>query len=162
MLKCFITTLFAGLSLSGITLAAESVTLGRSAVSIPKGWREEKKEDERITLRSSDGREQATISIMHFGADASFSDFKRLCELRLEAERKPSEDIFVQSDGPFDQTGTYGMFYSGGEKKMNRVFSGYVTLKNKELITIYIESIGIAPKEHLETFKIFVSGLKTK
>lgn len=162
MFKRLTSILLASLSLGGFTLAADSVSLGRATLVVPAGWKEEKKEDERITLRSSDGREQATISIMRFGADASFDDFKRLCELRLEAEKKPSEDIFVQSDGPFDQIGTYGMFYSGGEKKMNRMFSGYLSLKDKELITIYIEGIGIAPKEHLETFKTFVGGMKTK
>jgi hypothetical protein len=99
---------------------------------------------------------------MRFGADASFEDFKRLCQLRLEAKKKDSPDCFVQSEPPFDIKRKFGMFYSGGVKKTGRVFSGYLSLTKRELVTIYLEGLGIAPKDHLQTFQGFVEGLKRK
>jgi hypothetical protein len=52
------------------------------------------------------------------------------------------------------------MFFSGGEKRTGRVFSGYLTLKQRELITVYVEGIGVAPKDHLASFEALASGLK--
>ena len=103
-------------------------------VSDAAGWSETKKAADRLTLQSSDGRQYATISIMRFGADASFEDFKRLCQLRLEAEKKDSPDCFIQSEPPFDIKGRFGFFYSGGVKRTGRVFSGHLTLTKRELI----------------------------
>ena len=47
-------------------------------------------------------------------------------------------------------------------EKRDRVFSGHLSLVKRELITVYVEGIGTAPKDHLATFKAFVSGLNRK
>jgi hypothetical protein len=154
-----ITTIAAALGLSGAA-SAQQFTIGSAQVRTPSGWTEVKKDEEGIVLRAPEGKQQATISVVRFGADASFEDFKRLCQLRLEAEKKDSPDCFVQSEPPFDLKGKFGMFYSGGEKQSGRVFSGYLSLTKRELVTIYLEGLAIDPKEHLQTFQAFVEGLK--
>jgi len=52
------------------------------------------------------------------------------------------------------------MYFSGKEKKTDRIFSGLLSLKGKELIAIYVEGIGVTSTKHLESFKIFESSLK--
>jgi hypothetical protein len=156
-----LTTLAAALGLSGVA-SAQQLMIGSAQVRTPAGWTEVKKEDARIALRAPDGKQQVTISIMRFGADASFEDFKRLCQLRLEAEKKDSPDCFVQAEPPHEIKGAFGMFYSGGFKQSGRVFSGYLSLTKRELVTIYLEGLGIDPKEHLQTFKALVEGLTRK
>ena len=51
-------------------------------------------------------------------------------------------------------------FYSGGEKSTGRMFSCYLSQAKKELVTIYVEGIGVASKDHLDSFEAFVTGLK--
>jgi len=99
---------------------------------------------------------------MRFGADASFVDFKLMCQLRLEAEKKDSPDCFIQSEPPYDIKGKFGMLYSGGDKKVGRVFSGFLSLTKRELVTIYVEGLDTAPKDLIETFQIFLHGLTLK
>jgi len=156
-----ISTIAAALGLSSAT-SAQHFSIGSANVRAPSGWTEVKKEDERIVLRAPDGKQQATVSIMRFGADASFEDFKRLCQLRLEAEKKDSPDCFVQAEPPFDIKGKFGMFYSGGVKQSGQVFSGYLSLTKRELVIIYLEGLGTDPKEHLQRFQGFVEGLSRK
>jgi hypothetical protein len=162
MLKRIVSTFASSVGLAGALAAETQFSIGSATIEVPKGWSEAKREPERIVLRSADGHQQATVSLMRLNADASFQDFKRLCDHRIEAEKKVVSDGFVQPDAPFKQAGTFGMYFSGGDKKANRAFSGYLTLKKRELITIYVEGMGIAPKDHLESFKKFASGLHSK
>jgi hypothetical protein len=161
-MKHLLLSIAAAVGLAGTAYAQQHFVIGTADIAAPAGWSEDKKEEDRLTLRSSDGKEHATVSIMRFGADASFDDFKRLCQLRLEAEKKDSPDCFIQSEPPFDIKGKFGLFYSGGVKTTGRVFSGYLSLTKRELVTIYIEGLGIAPRAHLQTFKSFVEGLTRK
>lgn len=161
-MKRFFSTIAATIGLSGTVSAEQHFSIGSADIAAPAGWSETKREEERLTLRSADGYQQATVSIMLFGADPSFDDFKRLCMLRLDAEKKDSPECFIQAEPPFDIKGKFGLFYSGGVKKTGRVFSGYLSLTKRELVTIYIEGIGIDPKDHLQTFQSFVQGLKRK
>jgi hypothetical protein len=143
-------------------MAQEQFTIGTAVGAVPTGWTEKAKSEERIILRSPDSRQQATISILRFGKDASFEDFKSLCKHRLDAENRELVNGFIKADDPFNDKGFFGMFFSGGDKKNGRVFSGYLSLVNKELITVYVEGISVAPAENLKTFKAFVTGLKRK
>lgn len=161
-MKRILTAIAAAVGLAGTSYAQPHFVIGSADVAAPVGWREAKREDDRLTLQSPDGRQYATISTMRFGADASFEDFKRLCQLRLEAEKKDLPDCFIQSEAPFDIKGKFGMIYSGGVKKTGLVFSGYLSLTKRELVTIYVEGLGSAPKDHLQTFQSFVDGLKRK
>ena len=143
-------------------MAQEKYTVGTVVGAAPAGWAEKSRSEERIILRSPDSHQQATVSILSFGKDASFEDFKRLCKHRLEAENRELVDGFIKADDPFNDKGMFGMFFSGGDRKNGRIFSGYLSLVNKELITVYVEGIGVAPAENLKTFKTFVTGLKRK
>jgi hypothetical protein len=161
-MKRILSTIAATVGLANAVSAQQHYTIGSADIATPAGWSEVKREEDRLTLRSVDGHQQATISIMRFGADASFEDFKRLCQLRIEAEKKDLSDGFVQAEPPFEIKDKFGMFYSGGDKKAGRVFSGYLSLTKRELVTVYLEGLGITPKDHLQTFQAFVQGLKRK
>lgn len=156
-----VATIMVSLGLTGVVAAEDNFMIGNSTITCPTGWIQVEKQEERIAFRAPDGRQQATVSIMHFAVDPSFEDFKKLCTHRIEAEKRGGGDL-VQSDTPFVDSETYGMYFSGGEVKINRIFSGYLALYKRELLTIYLESMGVAPKDHLETFKFFVAGLKRK
>lgn len=164
MLKRLFHLIAVSIGLSGAAIAQEHSTLDNASIVVPAGWREVKKEEDRLTFRSSDDRQQATISLMQFGVSPSFEDFKRLCQLRVEAEKKAAPNAFIDPDAPvpFEKSGGFGMFYSGGEKQTGRIFSCYLSLANKGLFTIYLEGVGVVPKDHLKSFEAFVSGLKRK
>jgi hypothetical protein len=115
-------------------------------------------------LPTATDSQQATISLMRFGAVPSYEDFKRLCELRVDAEKKSASDIFVDPAAPTtspEESG-YGAFYSGGEKSAGRMFSCYLSIAKKELVTIYVEGIGVPSTDHLASFRSFYTGLKRK
>lgn len=63
---------------------------------------------------------------------------------------------------PFAMEGRYGLIFSGGEKKLGRMFSCYLSCAETELITVYVEAVGVAPRDHLASFVAFVTGLKRK
>ena len=161
-MKRFLSSIVAAVGLTSCGPAPPHFTIGTADIVAPAGWTEQSRTDGRLTLRAPDGRQQATLSVMRFGADPSFDEFKRVCQLRLDAEKKDSPDCCTQSDPPFDLKGKFGMFYSGGDKKAARVFSGYLSLERRELLVIYLEGLGVDPKEHVEVFQIFVKGVTRK
>ncbi len=134
--------------------------IGSAQITIPSGWSKSHSEPERVNLTSKDERQQATISIMALSGKPSFDDFKLICSHRLEAEKADAPNITLEQDEPFEDAGTFGMFYSGKEPESGRFFSGYITQKGLEVITIYVESIGVDSKRHFQAFQDFVKGLK--
>jgi len=92
---------------------------------------------------------------MHFGADPTFESFTTLCQHRIDVEKRELSDGFIEPDTPkpFKDGSTFGMLYSGGDKKSGRMFSSYVRLRGRELLTIYVEAIGIDPKDHVASFR---------
>ena len=143
-------------------MAQNEIFLGNNKFSIPTNWVTAKTNLDSIVLRSPSTKQQATISILQFGSDASFEDFKRLCDKRLEAEKKESSNVFIEPSEPFKSGEKFGMFYSGGDKKAGRMFSGFLSLNKRELTTIYVESIGADSVSHLKTFQEFVKGMKPR
>ncbi len=97
---------------------------------------------------------------MRFAVSPTFDDFKAICTARLDAERADAPTVSLNAEQPFEDAGIYGMFFSGKEGQSDRLFSGYISANGKEVITIYIESIGVDPKDHRQTFEAFVRGLK--
>lgn len=164
MLKRIITGLAATVGLASASAGDTAVTLGGATITPPSGWRELQRGAKRLVFRSSDHRQQATVSLMRFGAVPSWDDFKRLCALRLQAEKRGEPETFIEPDAPqpFEREGRYGLFYSGGEKKTGRMFSCYLSCAKTELVTIYLEATGVAPKDHLASFEAFVTGLRRK
>ena len=143
------------------TMSAQNhFTIGNATITAPTGWREVSKEEGKLVLKSQDDFQQATLSSLPFRATASFEDFERLCAQRFEIEKKEAGDGFVQTDGPFQGEHSFGMYFFGGEKETARVFSGYLSLAKRELVTVYVEGFGIAPKDMLTSFQVFASSLK--
>lgn len=162
MLKRLISTLIASIGVSSPATAPHHFTLANAEITAPPGWHQVNKTEDKLVLRTSNQHEQATISVLRLGADATLEDFMRLCQLRIEAERKELGDGFIEPEAPkpFKDGDIFGLLYSGGEKKTGRVFSAYLSLARREFLTIYVEGVGVAPKHHLESFKVFVDGLK--
>lgn len=150
-----------GLSAAAVS-AASQISFGGCDVAAPAGWQEVKRTTNALTLQSSDGKEQAMITTMSFGSEATFDDFKRICQKRIEAEKRDLNDGFVDPSEPFKDGSLFGMMFSGGDKKSGRVFSGYLSYTKRELVTLYIEGVGVSPTNHLATFKQFVRGLKRR
>jgi hypothetical protein len=147
----------------GVSAMAQSETsLRSSTLTVPAGWNEIKKTEDVAVFRSTNTNQQTTFSILRFQADVSFEEFKKLCTRRIEAEKKEFTDGFVDPSEPFNTNETFGMFFSGGDKKAGRIFSRYLSLSKHELTTAYLESVGVPPNTHLETFKGIVQGLKRK
>lgn len=142
------------------TAAQERLTVGHAVIAMPLGWKQLENNGERASARSPDGHQQLTISILRLKPDVSFDEFKFICSHRMEVEKKETEVSFLQADAPFESGGLFGMYYSGAERKMGRIFSGYLALKKGEFVTVYVEGVGIAPKEHLRTFQTIVRSLR--
>lgn len=155
-------TLFALSFTSCMDHDQRTYTLGKASFTTPSGWREVKRGAESLVFDSADGQQRLTISLMRFGSDPTFADFKLICEHRFAAERQELPDGFISPDHPeaFENRGTFGMFFFGGDKKSGRIFSGHLSLKGKELVSLYVEGFNIEPAEHLEAFKVIVSSLK--
>jgi len=117
MFKRIVHAFAVGVGLTGTAPADLHFTIDGADVTAPNGWREVVKEDGRIGLRSPDDRQQATISVMRFGADASFADFKRLCSLRIEAEKKELGSGFIEPTAPYERDGRFGMMFYGGREE---------------------------------------------
>jgi hypothetical protein len=134
------------------------IAFGDGSLALPDGWSETKHESDRLTFRSAEQTEQATISKMDFAKAPSFEDFKRLSELRLKAETEASGGAVETVTGPSNDGGEYTFFFSGTEKANQRLFSGYMIVVGKTLTTVYIEGVGVTPERHLASFKAFVTG----
>jgi hypothetical protein len=147
--------------LASTASAQEHFRNGSVEATAPPGWKAAKTEAERLVVRSPDGREQATIALMRFGTDPSFDDFKMMCQRRLELEKEEA-DGFVQAAAPVEDRGAFNMLFSGGNKKTGRMYSGFLSLAKRELVTVYVEGIGVEPRNHLKSFESFVTGLRPR
>ena len=133
-----------------------------ATILYPETWQKVKQTNEKAVLRSPDAHQQATISLMYFNIRPNFDAFRELCEVRYKAERQDETEIVIEppSPQPCEQGSAYIMSYSGSNKKNDRVFSGYLSLADRELITIYLEGISVGPEIHLNSFQQLVKGLK--
>jgi hypothetical protein len=138
----------------------ETLVLGKATIAVPPGWYQAKTISDGIVLSSPDDQERATISVMHFATAPTFDDFKQLSRLRVEAEQNELADGFVQPTGPTSTSKGYLLVFSGGDRQTGRVFSGYSSLVDCELITVYVEGIGVAANKHLESFRRIVQGIE--
>jgi hypothetical protein len=144
--------------------ADSPIVLGNARLAVPGGWTVVRQQPDRVTLKSKDGRQQTSFSSLTFAAAPSFEEFKRICAHRVQGERLELKDGFIEPDvpQPFRDGDSLGMFFSGSDRASGRVFSGYLTLKDRQLVTVYVEGLGVDPKEHLRIFKEFVQGLSRK
>ena len=147
-----------GLSLGSNAVAAD-VVVGRAHLPIPAGWSVADRSPERATLHDDQWTQSITLSSLAFQVSPSFDDFKRICQLRLEAERKDAPHVFIEADEPTVTSDSAFFFFSGADKSSRRVFSGELTLVKNELITVYLEGMNVDPKEHLAFFAKTVKSL---
>jgi hypothetical protein len=145
-----------------MAIADPEVTLGNATCSIPQGWKKTNETDDRLTFSSPDGRQQATITLMRFDLRPSFPDFERICSTRYQAEKAGLSDLSLepQTPAPRNEGGRYRMAFSGTEKSNDRIFSGLLSLKDSELVSIYVEGLAVDPATNLTSFKEIVSTLK--
>ncbi len=150
-------TRFAFAILTGVGLISTmgqqaTVTIGSARISVPSHWRELTRQEDRITFSSTNGHQQAIISLIRLSQDASFEDFRKLCESRLTAEKLELSDGFVQEHDPSNDNGKFALSFSGEDNKTGRLFSGYLTLRNQEFLALYVEGTTATRKEHSKVF----------
>lgn len=139
---------------------APSFTVDGVSIPAPAGWTEVRREADRLQVGSPDGRHLATLSTMRFAADPGPSEFALICEHRLTAERQDLEDGFIQGGEPQAVPGgAFVMLYSGGDKANGRLFAGFLSVQQRQLATLYFETIGESPEVHLEQYKAMAKGL---
>jgi hypothetical protein len=162
--KGLFSRVLAGLGLTTLALAQGHYAIGSAEIVPPAGWELARSTKDRLVFETADHHQQATITNVQVAADANLDQFTELCSLRLKAERKDLSDGFIEPENPvpFEKGGIFGLFYSGGEKKTGRMFSAYLSMGRGDFVTIYVEGSGVPPKEHLQSFKSFVTGLKRK
>lgn len=147
---------------AGPSILEQRFKVGLADFDLPAGWQAEKKSEYVFVARSSDGQQQATISLFRFETEISFDGFKELCRRRLKIERQQLADGVLEFDPPVEDGESFSGCFSGGDKQNGRLFSGYLSAIERELIVIYVEAFGIAHSEHLNAFYGLVGGLKRK
>lgn len=163
MIKRFFSALLVGSTLAGAsTPQPRQFLVGRTQVIPPSGWQLLRTETDSLVFQTTDERQQATISVMQLVSTATFEEFKHFCDVRVANERKFLTDGFIEPKNPtpFKDGDTFGMFYSGADRKSGRVFSANFSLKRGELVTVYVEGLGVSSNDHLQSFKAFVAGTK--
>jgi hypothetical protein len=162
MIKRILLHLAALVSLTVSATADNDFSLGNATFSIPEGWTKIAETDGRLTFTAPDGKQQATVSLMRFGAAPSFEDFERICSHRYDAEKNGLTQLTLvpEHPDPHDDNGTFTMSFSGKEEANDRSFLGLMSFKNKQLITIYVEGIGVNSATNHESFREFVESLK--
>ena len=118
------------------------------SVSVPMDW-EEKREsnDETVILNSKNGKDQLTISVMHFKPGTKKEDLKKSFERHLvarhQAEKVEAKGKVMLTDAKINDNGDFLYSkYGGYEKSIDRRFIALVTAEKGKLFTFYVESIG--------------------
>jgi hypothetical protein len=125
----------------------------------PDGWQLVSREDERVVFRSAQVNAQATISVLLTGKPASFADFEKICQHRLSVER--TQDVtFSTLRGPTDEKKRFVFEFIGVANPAIRLFSGLMICVATRIQTLYVESIGVDPTQHMMSFHSWRSALR--
>ena len=142
---------------------AQEFSIAGVSVSLPDGWRELGREDNSLVVRSADELQQVTLSFLTLKTQATFEEFQRMCEERLNAEREQLVDGAIEPNPkPIQHGRVFGLVYSGGDRNTRRIFSTYLLSHGTRLVTLYLEGFAIAPARHTETFKGLIATLKSR
>jgi len=133
--------------------------LGKSQIEAPDSWTMLSHADDKVVLTSNQ-QQQATISLMRFEVELNFEQFKTLCAAQIRAVQKAVPSAFVEPESPFQDRGAFGMFYFGGDKTTGQIFFGYLSLAQRELVTMFVEGFGVDPQAQGSDFSRFVKSLK--
>src|SRR5690242_13067633 len=82
--------------------AAKSFSFKGCKITPPVGWKEIGLTSDALALRSANSKEQAMITEMSFSSEATFEDFRKICDKRMVAEEKVLSDGFVNPSEPFN------------------------------------------------------------
>ena len=162
MLKRLLALLAGLAAINALALADDSYTLGSASFTVPPGWTQADSTDDRQTFASPDGRQQATISILRLDKAPSFQDFQLLCAHRYDAEKNGVKDLVLipQDPDPHNSEGQFTMHFSGEENPTSRVFAGFLWVKGQELVTVYVEGIGVPSERNSASFHEIVKSLR--
>jgi len=140
-------------------MAETSFLIGNSSIVPPDGWRFVSQEDDRLVFRTD--KQQATIGLVRFDKEVTSEEFKILCDIRVKGEKKFLKDGYVELEPQFRDRDILGSFFYGADKSSGRVFFGYLCSASKEVVTMYVEGIGVDPVAHGADFRAFVKALRT-
>ena len=87
---------------------------------------------------------------MRLEEDISFEHFKTLGDIHLRAMKKFVPKGFVDSDPPLKERGAFWMFFSAGDVREGRIFSGCQSARRNELIAILFEGSGVDVQAHVK------------
>ena len=154
--------LVVGMAALTALVRADDFTVGSVTFSIPQGWSQIDQGDDHLTFGAPDGHQRATVSVLHCGKTPSFEDFKALCDHRYDSEKNGLKDLVLipGAPAPRNDDGKFTMTFSGEENPTTRVFSGFLWIKDTDLVTVYVEGIRIATERNSESFKLIVNSLK--
>jgi hypothetical protein len=110
-------------------------------------------------LRENARAQQVTLSTMQFATPPTFAEFEALCATRIAAEKVFAADASIQTERASGNNGMYAFTFSGTDNASGRVFSGLLTLKQSQLVTLYLESAGVSANDHRKTFAEFARGV---
>ncbi len=139
-------------------MAETRFLIGNSSIAPPDGWHVVSQEDDKLAFRTD--RQQATIGLLRFEKELTPEQFKTLCEIRVSAEKKGLKDGYVELEPQFRDRGILGAFFYGADTSSGRVFFGYLCSARNEVITVYVEGIGVDSVAHGEDFRAFVKTLR--
>jgi len=80
LFSCGLVTILALVTISESVMAQERYNLVSSEFRPPRGWQQAKREEDKLVFRSADQRQQATVTVVHFGTDPTFESFTKLCQ----------------------------------------------------------------------------------
>jgi hypothetical protein len=162
MLARLLTLVAAMAGFTALAHADDSYTVGSVTFSIPQGWSQIDQGDDHLTFGAPNGQQRATVSVLHCGKPPSFDDFKAYCDHRYDTERNGLKDLILIPKDPAarNDDGKFTMTFSGEENPTSRVFSGFLWIKDNDLITVYVEGINVSAERNSASFKVFVDSLK--
>src|ERR1700730_5328507 len=123
----------------------QRVEIGRADLYLPNGWKLLKRSEDVVVARSPNGQ-QATVSLLRVNSEISFDAFKRLCDIRIDLEKQYCTEGFLEAKPPVVERNAFHLLFSGGDKRNGRLFSGHLSSAQQELITIYVEGVGVDPR----------------
>jgi hypothetical protein len=139
----------------------QRVEIGRADLYLPNGWQLLKRSEDVVVARSPNGQ-QATVSLY---AQILKSALMRSRDFVIFVSTSKSKAVLKASwtQSPPSSNEMRSICFSS-EKTSRTVdcFSGICLRLSKSLVTIYVEGVGVDPRDHLQSFAVLVRGLRRR
>lgn len=115
---------------------------------MPEGWKflESESQPDRVVFESADGLSRVTLSVMYLHRDLAREEARstlaRIVEHRRIAEAEPPHRVRLTAHKITDGTDFWYSKWGGRDEAADRRTGTLVTLENKKLFTVYVESTG--------------------